>query len=193
MLVVDEPLVTDRLLLRAFRPGDLEALHEIRTDPAILRYLYWPPGTVETTREVIRQRRTMNRVAEEGDFLVLAAERRDTGRMVGEVDLHWASAAHRQAEIGVILHRDAHGRGYAAEAAAALLDLAFHRLGMHRVSARTDARNEAAVRALRRLGLRQEAHLRQCVTFAGAWHDELIFAILAEEWPAAPRSVPWSP
>jgi aminoglycoside 6'-N-acetyltransferase len=184
VLVIDEPLVTDRLLLRGFRVGDLDALYDLRTRPDVLRYLYWPPATVAGTREVISQRLTMNKLAGENDSLVLAVERRDTGRMVGEVDLCWSSVEHRHAELGAILHPDAQGQGYAAEASAALLDLAFTRMELHRVSARTDARNEASQRALRRLGMRQEGHLRQCVYFAGEWHDELIFAILAQEWAA---------
>jgi aminoglycoside 6'-N-acetyltransferase len=184
MLVLDTPLLTDRLLLRPFRTADVDALHDLRTRPDVLRYLYWPPATLDVTRDVVRQRLTMTRLAEEGDCLVLAAELRDTGRMIGEVDLGWTSAEHRHGEIGVILHPDAQGHGYATEAASALLDLAFHRMGLHRVTASTNAGNEASARVLRRLGMRQEGHLRQCVHFAGEWHDELIFAILAAEWAA---------
>jgi aminoglycoside 6'-N-acetyltransferase len=189
VLVIDEPIGTERLLLRAFRPDDLDALHDIRTHPDVLRYLYWPPATVDEIRNVISQRLTMNRLTKENDYLVLAVERRDTGRMIGDVDLCWSSVAHRHAELGAILHPDAHGHGYAREASAALLDLAFLRMGLHRVSARTDSRNEASARLLRRLGMRQEGHLRQCVLYAGHWYDELVFGILAQEWRARRRDV----
>jgi RimJ/RimL family protein N-acetyltransferase len=60
--------------------------------------------------------------------------------------------------------------------------LAFGALKLHRVSAQTNAGNQASARVMLRLGMRQEGHLRQCVRFAGEWHDELVFAILAEEW-----------
>jgi len=40
---------------------------------------------------------------------------------------------------------------------------------------------------MRRLGMRQEAHLRHNEWFKGEWGDELIFAILAEEWIAGSR------
>ncbi len=187
MLSIDAPLVTPRLLLRPFRTEDAAALHDLRTRPDVLRYLYWPPATPEGIEEVVRQRLTMTTLAREGDALVLAAELRATGRMIGEVDLTWTSAAHRHGEIGVILHPEAQGHGYATEAATALLDLAFDRLGLHRVTAATNAGNEASARVLRRLGMRQEGHLRQCVSFGGEWHDELLFAILAEEWAAGAR------
>jgi len=189
MLSIDTPLITPRLLLRPFRSDDVPALHELRTRPDVLRYLYWPPPTPERTEEIVRRRLTMTTLARQGDALVLAAELRDTGRMIGEADLTWTSAEHRHGEIGVILHPDAQRLGYATEAATALLDLAFDRLGLHRVTAATNARNEASARVLRRLGMRQEGHLRQCVSFAGEWHDELLFAVLADEWAAGGR--PW--
>ena len=188
MLIVDTPLATDRLFLRPFRLDDLDALHDLRTRPDVLRHLYWPPATVAQIRDVIGQRLTMTKLAADDDCLVLAVELRDTGRMVGEVDLRLSSVEHRHAELGVILHPDVQGRGLAAEAASALLDLAFIRMGLHRVTAQTNARNSASIRALRKLGMSQEGHLRECVHFAGEWHDELIFAILAPEWTSGTGS-----
>ncbi|WP_416904108.1 GNAT family N-acetyltransferase [Micromonospora echinospora] len=182
MLRIDEPLETDRLLLRPFRTDDVDALHDLRTCEDVLRYLYWPPATIEQTRHVIAQRLSMNTLSGENDSLVLAVEERSTGRMIGEVDLRWLSVEHRQGEVGAILHPRAQGRGFATETVSALLDLAFTRLGLKRVTAQTNAHNAASIRALHRLGMRQEGHLRQCVHFAGTWHDELLFAILAEEW-----------
>ncbi|BCL17317.1 GNAT family N-acetyltransferase [Micromonospora sagamiensis] len=182
MLRIDAPLVTDRLLLRPFRADDVDALHDLRTRADVLRYLYWPPATIEQTRDVVAQRLTMNTLSRENDALVLAVEQRATGRMIGEADLRWLSVEHRQGEVGVILHPEAQGSGFATETVSALLDLAFDRLGLHRVVAQTNAHNAASIRALHRLGMRQEGHLRQCVHVAGVWHDELVFAILAEEW-----------
>jgi RimJ/RimL family protein N-acetyltransferase len=186
MLSVDAPLETARLLLRPFRRADLDALHDLRTRPEVLRYLYWPPASLDEVREIIETRLTMTTLAADDDFLVLAAEHRETGRMVGEVDLRLVSLEHRQGELGVILHPDAQGRGLAAEAAGALLDLAFTRMDLHRVTAQTNARNAASIRALHRLGMTHEGRLRECVHFAGEWHDELIFSILAREWTERP-------
>jgi aminoglycoside 6'-N-acetyltransferase len=184
MLRIDEPLGTDRLLLRPFRTDDTDALFDLRSRPEVLRHLYWPPTTLEATREVVRQRLTMTTLDSENDTLVLAVQRRDTGHLIGETDLRWLSVEHRQGEVGVILHPDAQGQGFATETISALLDLAFDRLGLHRVTAQTNAGNAASIRGLRRLGLRQEGHLRECVRFGDAWHDELVFAVLAQEWRA---------
>jgi RimJ/RimL family protein N-acetyltransferase len=123
-------------------------------------------------------------LADDGDVLSLAAERREDGRLIGDVALWLRSAQHRQGEIGVILHPDAHGRGYAGEAAVALLDVAFDRVGMHRVVGRLNAGNAASAALMRRLGMRQEGHLRHNERFKAGWNEELIFAVLETEWRA---------
>jgi RimJ/RimL family protein N-acetyltransferase len=102
--------------------------------------------------------------------------------------LAWRSAEHGCAEIGYVFHPDARGHGYATEACAALLELAFDGLGLHRVIARVDARNDASCAVLRRLGMRQEAYLVQNEWFKGEWTDEIDFAILATEWRAGQAS-----
>jgi RimJ/RimL family protein N-acetyltransferase len=68
------------------------------------------------------------------------------------------------------------------EAADAMLALGFDGLGLHRITARTDARNAASHAVLRRLGMRQEAVLRENEWFKGEWTDEIDFAILESEW-----------
>ena len=98
--------------------------------------------------------------------------------------LFYRSREHRGGEIGYVFNPDHQGHGYATEAARALLDLAFDGLGLHRVVARIDARNDASAAVLRRLGLRQEAYLRENEWFKGEWTDEIDFAILESEWRA---------
>jgi aminoglycoside 6'-N-acetyltransferase len=93
-----------------------------------------------------------------------------------------ASVENRGAEIGWTLHPDFFGKGYAAEAAAATLDLAFDTLGIHRVRAELDPRNDASVVLCRRLGMREEAHFVQDLWFKGEWADTGVYAILASEW-----------
>ena len=180
----DAPIETERLLLRPFRAADLDDLHAIRSLPAVVRYLYGDVRSRSEVEELLAERVTLTSLREDDDSLVLAVERRDDGRVIGDVSLWLRSAEHRQGEIGFAFHPDAQGRGYACEAATAVLWLAFERLGLHRVFGRTDARNVASAALMRRLGMRQEAHLRENEMFKGAWGDELVFAVLEDEWDA---------
>jgi RimJ/RimL family protein N-acetyltransferase len=88
-----------------------------------------------------------------------------------------------QAELGFTLAGDRQGHGYATEAVRAVLGDLFERRGLHRVSAECDARNDRSARLLRRLGFVQEGHLRQATWLKGEWTDDLVFGLLAAEWP----------
>jgi len=176
------PIGTERLVLRPFRESDLDDLYAMRSLPEVVRYLYGEVRSREECEELLDKRMAQTRIDGEGDGIGLAVERREDGRVIGDVSLWVRSAEHRQAEIGFVFHPGAQGRGYAREAAAAVLDVAFGELGLHRVFGRTDGRNDASAALMRRLGMRQEAHLRENEIFKGEWSDELIFAILQGEW-----------
>lgn len=85
-------------------------------------------------------------------------------------------------EIGYILRRDAWGKGYAQEAAAAAIAYGFGTLGLRRIYADTDPDNARSNRLLDTLGFTQEGRLRaEWETHIGI-RDSLIWGLLAEEW-----------
>jgi RimJ/RimL family protein N-acetyltransferase len=84
-----------------------------------------------------------------------------------------------------MLHPDHQGHGYATEAAAAILELAFGTYGLHRVYGCVEPRNTASARVLERLGMRKEAQLVENGWGKGEWRSEAVYAILAREWRAA--------
>jgi RimJ/RimL family protein N-acetyltransferase len=179
---LEQPIETERLTLRAFRTEDVDAVHDTRSRPDVVRYLYGDVQTREQVEITIAERLSQTSLAEDGDVLALAAERRADGRVIGDLTLALRSVHHGQVEIGFVFHPDAQGQGFAREGASALLEIAFGPVGAHRVYGRTDGRNDASAGLMRRLGMRQEAHFRHNELFKGEWGDELYFAILADEW-----------
>lgn len=179
------PLMTDRLILRPFIRGDVDAVFSYRSRPDVAEFLFDAPMNHEECAEAVRARASQTAFSTEGDKILLAVERQEDHRLIGEVSLIWRSAVDAQAEIGYILHPDAHGRGYAAEAGRALLDFGFRTVGLHRIYARCDARNIASAKVMQRLGMREEAHFREHTQVKGRWDEELICAVLDREWQAA--------
>jgi RimJ/RimL family protein N-acetyltransferase len=178
------PIATERLLLRPFEPGDLDALVAIHSDPDVSRYLYWDVRGREELREVLGEKMQRTALTQEGDGLNLAVVLPGTAELIGDTTLFWRSDKHRQGEVGYILSPSHAGHGYATEAARAMLRIGFEELGLHRISGRLDARNEASARVLERLGMRCEAHLVENELVKGEWTDELVYALLEQEWRA---------
>lgn len=186
MDLADREIRTDRLLLRRYRDDDLDRLTEIQSLPEVARFLYWEPRTRAQVEPALALRIAQTRLDKDDDVVTLAVERREDNLLLGDATIFLRSVKNRQAEVGYVFHPDSGGHGYATEATRALVDLAFKDLDAHRVFARTDARNTASAALLRRLGMRQEAHFREAEIFKGAWGDELVFAILADEWSSQP-------
>jgi len=187
LLSPDFPLRTDRLLLRPWRPNDREAFAAMLADPGVVRHLYHGPLTAEESAR--KQASRISVITDVGAWMNLAVEVAVTGQVAGDVGLCWTSTEHRQAEVGYVFTPDHCGRGYATEAVAALVDVAFTDLGAHRVSGRLDARNTASARLLERLGMRREGLLVENELVKGEWTSELVYAVLDREWSGRPYPV----
>jgi len=176
------PIRTERLVLRPFTTDDLESLHAIHSDEGVARWLYNDPRSRGETRELLGHKVGGASVRAEGEWLSAAAVLGETGELVADIALLWASEAHRQGELGFVVHPAHQGRGYATEASRPLLAFAFETLGLHRVVGRLEPRNAGSARVLEKLGMRREAHLVENEWVKGEWQSELVYAILAREW-----------
>ena len=148
----------------------------------VSRYLMWEPLTREQAASMLERRITQTKVEKEGDGFGFALEERATGRFVGEVVLRWISEESRQGEIGWSLQPDAQGKGFATEAARELLRLGFEEMGLHRIFAECDPRNDGSIRVMERLGMRREADLVDAMWVKGEWVVSTIHGILEDEW-----------
>lgn len=176
------PIETERLRLRPFSRGDVDAVFAYRQREDVARYLFDEPMSREACAEAVQLRTGQTAWQNEGDKILLAVERKADHAMLGEISLIWRSEPARQGELGYIFHPDHHGKGYATEAALALMRVGFEAAGLHRIYARCDARNAASYRLMERLGMRREAHFREHLLVKGTWDEELIYALLEGEW-----------
>jgi [ribosomal protein S5]-alanine N-acetyltransferase len=179
-------LDTARLRLRWLTPDDAPALLAVFGDPVVCRYWSRPPLAALAAAAELQQE-IAQLFAERSLFQWGIAER-ETDAVVGTCTLAALSAEHRRAEVGFALARAAWGRGYAAEALAALLAFAFERLALHRVEADVDPRNARSIRALERAGFVREGCLRERYLIAGEAQDAVMYGLLRREWAAAGRA-----
>ncbi len=175
------PLRTERLTLRLHEAGDRDALLAYYGLPEVARYLPWGPWSEATADERIAER--LGRVGLDTPSRRLALVVEHDGRVVGDVVLWATDGTGMTAEIGWVLRPDAEGQGFASEAAATVLRLAFERYGAHRVVAQMDARNDASARVCERIGMRREGVARRDWWAKGEWSDTLVYGALATDAP----------
>jgi RimJ/RimL family protein N-acetyltransferase len=164
LLDIPDRLETERLLLRAPRPGDgpmvhasvVETLEDLRRFPASLTWAMEPP-TVERAEEYCR--RGAAGWILRADFPVIIL-RRDDGDHVGNCGLHRFDWRTRVFEIGWWCRKRYQGQGFITEAAGALTAFAFERLGARRVWCSADEENRRSWRVPERLGFDLEGRLR---------------------------------
>ena len=183
-LELDGPLTTERLQVRLMTPADTDAVYSYQSRPDVCRYLLYAPRDRATVAGKVLEASALSRLERDGDFLQLAVERRADSTVLGELFFSLVSVEHEYAEIGWVFHPDHHGKGYASEAAHALLAVAFDRWNLHRVVAELTPQNIASVRLCRRLGMREEAYFVQNMFIKGQWEDTGVYALLHADWVA---------
>ncbi|WDE06834.1 GNAT family N-acetyltransferase [Thalassomonas viridans] len=176
---MDIHLTSSRLTIRALAPCDLHAFAQYRGMAEVALYQSWSDYSYQDACRLYQQ---MSRqpFATPGHWFQLALVERETDMLVGDLALFFIDG--QQLEIGVTISPRYQGRGLAREAVTCLLDYLFGELKKHRVTAVTDAENQACARLLKSLGFRLEAHFVDNIFFKGAWGSEYVFAMLAADW-----------
>jgi aminoglycoside 6'-N-acetyltransferase len=172
-------LKTRRLHIHAMTAADAGALFAYRSLPEVYRYQGFAPGAVSDAQEFIL------RSDGRGDsgWQQLGVYMNDTGELTG--DCGYRIFDECQAEIGFTVAPASQGRGYAGEAASALLGWLFVERNLHRVIASTDPQNAPSIRVLERLGFRCEGHALRSMRIRGEWVDDLQYALLHDEYTHA--------
>lgn len=173
-------LVAPRLALRWIEPRDLEDLYAVFSDPDVTRF--WSHAAWPHRDEAAIYLEAIHRGFEQGDLFQWGIALRGDDRVVGTVTLYGIDHAQGRAELGFALAREHWGRRYAREALTVLLDHAFGRIGLRRIEADVDARNQGSLNTLEALGFRREGYLRQRWLVAGELQDSVLMGLLASEW-----------
>ncbi len=175
-------LATARLRLRPVQSEDAPGLFEVFSDPAVMRYWSTPAWTRPEQASELVEQEAMSLAA--GSSVRLAVLRADDGVLIGTFSLFALLELSRRAEIGYALARSAWGRGYAQEAGHAVIRYVFDTLGLNRLEADVDPRNEGSVRVLERLGFRREGLLRERWIVADEVCDSALYGLLSRDYRA---------
>lgn len=172
-------LTTSHLVLRPFTLEDAPEVTRLVADRRIADTTLNIPHPYDESMAV-GWIGTHAEAAERGDSQALAMTEKG-GDLVGAVALAIAQAQLR-AELGYWVAVPHWGRGYATEAAAAMVDYAFGTLGLRRVVAHCLTRNVASARVMEKVGMQREGTLRAHVLKWDVPEDVALYGILRDEW-----------
>ncbi|MFK0168244.1 GNAT family N-acetyltransferase [Streptomyces sp. NPDC090306] len=177
-LSVKPVLTGEKTVLRPFTADDADAVAEILRDPEVIRFTFPADGSLTPER----LRAWYGSRSARDDRLDLAVTDRSTGELLGEVVLYeWVPEA-RACTFRTLLGPRGRGRGTGTEAIRLLLEYAFGELGLHRVQLEAWSDNSRALHVYRKVGFVVEGVRRQTRMRDGAWADEVLMAVLEDEW-----------
>lgn len=173
-------LITQRLILREFRPVDFEAVREYESQPEMYRFEKAIPDD-EAIKAHLEQMLAWSCEKPRTHYGFAITIKPDE-IVRGQITLALNIADIREWEIGWKVHYRYWGNGYATEAARRVLAFAFEELHAHRVVAFCNVANTASTRIMEKIGMLQDGRLRETRWWKGRWQDEYVFGILDRDW-----------
>ena len=138
---------TERLLLRPVTLNDAEAMFEYASDRENTRYTFPTNQSLEETKNNIAQFYLASPLGRWG------IELKSTGQFIGTIDLHKIDPILKKAAIGYIINKKYWNQGLTAEANRAVIELAFEKIGMNKLTALHDKDNPASGKVMEKSGM----------------------------------------
>jgi ribosomal-protein-alanine N-acetyltransferase len=168
---------------RLVAPGDAPALAELLRDNRDF-LAPWEPlrpeeyFTVDGQRAVIGK--DLERYGQESELPHVILN--DAGQVIGRITLSGiVRGCFQSCTMGYWVSASHNGRGFASAAVREMVQVAFRKLGLHRVQAETLLHNVASQRVLERNGFARFGVAPAYLNIAGRWQDHILYQVLADQ------------
>ncbi|MBU5262362.1 GNAT family N-acetyltransferase [Bacillus atrophaeus] len=165
---------TDRLVIRKFKCEDWQDVYEYTSNPHVMKYIPEGVFTEEDAKKFVNE--NMGGNAEKFPVVV-----KEENIVIGHIAFFKYFGEHSY-EIGWVFNPKYYNKGYASEAAQAILEFGFTNMKLHRIIATCQPQNIASYRVMEKIGMRREGYFKKCIPNGNQWWDEYYYAILEEEW-----------
>ena len=169
-----------RVTLRALTEADVADVFSVFSDPLVLRY--WDGPLMLSQQDAMQYIARIHNGFRRHELMQWGIADAATDAVIGTCTLTHLSNIHERAEIGFALRQARWGQGLGSEAVAGVIAFAFNQLGLHRIEADVDPRNERSLKLLERLGFQREGHLRERYFMNGERQDAVVMALLRPQW-----------
>jgi [ribosomal protein S5]-alanine N-acetyltransferase len=179
-LSAPQVIESEHLLIRIVAESDLPSLLAVNGDAQVTKFL--PYETWQSLSDAHAWFQRMAGIQATGTALQFVIARRPSQEVIGSCLLFRFEEGSARAELGYVLGRAHWGQGLMSEALAALIGTAFGTMGLRRLEAEIDPRNQASIGLIQRLGFTREGLLRQRWVAKGETKDVEMFGLLNHEW-----------
>lgn len=183
-------LAAGQVVLRELRPSDAASLLAMLTTAEVSRFISPPPTTVEGFERFIawtfRERAA-------GTYACFAVTLKGFDTAIGIFQVRALTSNFQTAEWGFAIGSPFWGTGVFTEGADLVIAFAFETIGVHRLEARAAVRNGRGNAALRKIGAVQEGVLRKSFLRNGEYLDQVLYAIVEDDYRAAKEAEPTTP
>ena len=176
-----QTIETERLILRRFHFSDLESVFTNWASDEHVQKMYSEPvyETIEAAEVMLARYISMYAQDDKYRWAVILKE---TGECIGQIAYFYVDSKNNFAEIEYCIGAAFQGRGYATEAAKAVIAYGFDRIGLHKVQICTKEINPKSKRVIEKCGLTYEGMLRDYFFVDGGYIGRLYFSILESEY-----------
>lgn len=175
---------TERLIIRDNKLSDIEDHHRLMSDPEVMNYLqdiqtHSYEASLENLKFSIEESKKRGRKC-----YFFAMTNKETERFIGSIGFTIVDLEEEKgkAEIGYFILKEFWGKGYTCEAVTKLIDFAFQKLELHKLTIGCTKENANSEKIMVKQGFRKEAHFLEHTYHNGVWKDRVEYGLLRSEW-----------
>jgi len=159
------------------RKREAEFLTRVHRSQRLHRPWVKAPSTAQQFRELVER----SRGERHASFFVCS---RETAELAGVINVNEiVRGLFQSGYLGYYAFEPFAGLGYMSEGLTLVIRQAFDVLGLHRLEANVQPKNQRSIRVVSELGFRLEGLSPRYLKIGGRWRDHERWAILAEDWP----------
>lgn len=169
-------LESNRLLLRAVTPKDVNEVLELRGNPETMKFI--PRPLVTSTEEALEHIDMITKKIKNNEGINWAITLKGNPKLLGIIGHYRIQPENYRSEIGYMLLPDYQNQGITSEAINRVLEYGFTILNFHSVEAIIDPRNDASAKVLEKNNFTKEAHFLEDVFWEGQFIDSAVYTLL---------------
>ena len=168
-------LHSDRLTMRDIRPGDAEAIYNMRSNGRVNQFIPRPNMTASEDAKILVEK-TIG-AYQNKQAIGWAGVLRKNEEIIGTCGFNSIEPQNRRAEIGGEMATEYWGKNIAIEAVRLIIRFGFETMNLHTIEAKVSPENRGAVFVLEKLGFKKEAHFKDRVFHKNRFSDMAVYTL----------------